>query len=257
MKRQLFTSILCVVLLLVMLMATTLAWFTDREYNVNTMVAGKISIEQKEYSDAAHTVEFVNNEFVMMPSQTVVKEVVVTNTGNQPCYVRTLFAFEDSADVKVLEMLSTTGATITFPTDASDNKIQFTVTKDGKTTLFTVGCYVHPGKLSHENGEDEITVLKSITLSAAAENAWHEAVGDYYELFVLSQATQTAGLDNLGENGTESPSAALDKAFKPISAADCATWFAAVLNGTDAYTPNGVEATVVGNAITIAAVQEP
>ena len=250
MKRQLFTSVLCVVLLLVMLMATTLAWFTDREYNVNTMVAGKISIEQKEYSDAAHTVEFVNNEFVMMPSQTVVKEVVVTNTGNQPCYVRTLFAFEDIADGEVLDMLSTTGATITFPTDASDNKIQFTVTKDGETTIFTVGCYVHPDKLSHEGNEDNITVLKSITLSAAAENAWHEAVGDYYEVFVLSQATQTAGL------GTDA-AVALDTAFKPISAADCAVWFAAVLNGTDAYTPNGVEATVVGNAITIAAVQEP
>ena len=124
MKRQLFTSVLCVVLLVIMLMATTLAWFTDQTYNVNTMVAGKISIEQKEYSDADHRVEFENNKFVMMPSQTVVKEVVVTNTGNQDCYVRTLFAFEDSADGAVLDMLTTTGATITFPTDASGNKIR-------------------------------------------------------------------------------------------------------------------------------------
>ena len=254
MKRQLFTSVLCVVLLLVMLMATTLAWFTDREYNVNTMVAGKISIEQKEYSDAAHTVEFENKKFVMMPSQTVVKEVVVTNTGNQPCYVRTLFAFEDSNTVDVLKLITVDSGIVIDGITNKNPKVQFTVTKDGKETLFTVGYYVHATALEKNA---KINPLSNITLSAAAENAWHEAVGDYYEVFVLSQATQTAGLDKLGENGAESPSAALDKAFKPISAADCATWFAAVLNGTDAYTPNGVEATVVGNAITIAAVQEP
>ena len=247
MKRQLFTSVLCVVLLLVMLMATTLAWFTDREYNVNTMVAGKISIEQKEYSDAAHTVEFVNNEFVMMPSQTVVKEVVVTNTGNQPCYVRTLFAFEDSNTVDVLKLITVDSGIVIDGITNSNPKVQFTVTKGDKTTIFTVGYYVHATALEKNA---KINPLSNITLSAAAENAWHEAVGDYYEVFVLSQATQTAGL------GTDA-AVALDTAFKPISAADCAVWFAAVLNGTDAYTPNGVEATVVGNAITIAAVQEP
>lgn len=241
MKRQLFTSILCVVLLVIMLMATTLAWFTDQTYNVNTMVAGKISIEQKEYSDAEHRVEFENNKFVMMPSQTVVKEVVVTNTGNQDCYVRTLFAFEDSNTADVLKLITVDSGIVIDGITNTNPKVQFTVTKDGKATLFTVGYYVHATALA-EN--EKINPLSGITLNAAAENAWHEAVGEYYELFVLSQATQTAGLDNLGENGTESPSAALDTAFKPISAAECATWFNVVLQTTEyqgstiaAYTP--------------------
>ena len=190
--------------------------------------SGKISIEQKEYSDAAHTTEFENNKFVMMPSQTVIKEVVVTNTGNQPAYVRTLFAFEDSADGKVLEMLSTAGKTIEFPT----NKVQFTVTKGDKQTLYTVGYYVHPEKLSHEDDKDDITVLKSIKLADAADNSWQIAVGDDYELFVLTQAAQTAGLDNLGKNGKESPADALDTAFAPITSENCAKWFAQVLGGT-------------------------
>lgn len=228
MKRQLIISTLCLVLLMVMMLSTTLAWFTDNKANVNTMVAGKISIEQKEYSDAAHTTEFENNKFVMMPSQTVIKEVVVTNTGNQPAYVRTLFAFEDSADGKVLEMLSTAGKTIEFPT----NKVQFTVTKGDKQTLYTVGYYVHPEKLSHEDDKDDITVLKSIKLADAADNSWQIAVGDDYELFVLTQAAQTAGLDKLGKNGVESPAAALDKAFAPITSENCAKWFAQVLGGT-------------------------
>lgn len=228
MKRQLIISTLCLVLLMVMMLSTTLAWFTDNKSNVNTMVAGKISIEQKEYSDAAHTTEFENNKFVMMPSQTVIKEVVVTNTGNQPAYVRTLFAFEDSADGKVLEMLSTAGKTIEFPT----NKVQFTVTKGDKQTLYTVGYYVHPEKLSHEDDKDDITVLKSIKLADAADNSWQIAVGDDYELFVLTQAAQTAGLDNLGKNGKESPADALDTAFAPITSENCAKWFAQVLGGT-------------------------
>lgn len=86
MKRQLILSTLCLVLLLVMMLSTTLAWFTDSKTNVNTMVAGKIAIEQNEYSDTNHTVKFENNKYVMMPSQSIIKEVVVTNTGNQPAY---------------------------------------------------------------------------------------------------------------------------------------------------------------------------
>lgn len=226
-KKQFVTSVLCLLLFFVMMLSTTLAWFTDSKTNVNTMVAGKIAIEQNEYSDTNHTVKFENNKYVMMPSQSIIKEVVVTNTGNQPAYVRTLFAFEDSADGKVLEMLSTAGKTIEFPT----NKVQFTVTKDGEKTLYTVGYYVHPEKLSHEDDKDDITVLKSIKLADAADNSWQIAVGDDYELLVLSQATQTSGLDNLGENGKESPADALDTAFAPITSENCAKWFAQVLGG--------------------------
>ena len=247
MKRQLIISTLCLVLLMVMMLSTTLAWFTDNKSNVNTMVAGKISIEQKEYSDAAHTTEFENNKFVMMPSQTVIKEVVVTNIGNQPAYVRTLFAFEDKAYTDedgnkqtVLDMLTTESkGSIVIPSGA--DKVQFTVAKDGKETVFTVGYYVHPDALSHEDDKDDVVVLNAVKLKAEATNAWQTAVGEKYELLVLSQATQTSGLDNLGENGTESPAAALDKAFAPITDESCAKWFALVLGG---------EAT--GNAITIA-----
>ena len=236
MKRQLIISSLCLVLLLLMMLSTTLAWFTDSKSNVNTMVAGKISIEQTETDENGQP--FVGSNFVMMPSQTIVKKVTVENTGNQPAYVRTLFAFEDSADGMVLEMLETTGQNIEIPgvTETSVPKVQFTVTKtvDGKsvTTLYTVGYYVQPAALSHEDDKDDVVVLESITLDADADNEWHETVGKDYELFVLSQATQTAGLDKLGDNGAESPAAALNQAFAPITSENCAKWFAKVLGGT-------------------------
>lgn len=234
MKRQLIISSLCLVLLLVMMLSTTLAWFTDSKANVNTMVAGKISIAQTETDKDGNP--FVGSNFTMMPSVEIIKKVTVENTGNQPAYVRTLFAFEDSADGKVLEMLTTAGKTIEFPA----NKVQFTVTRGTDVTTYTVGYYVHPTALSHEDDKDDITVLNSITLNGAATNEWQTAVGDDYELFVLSQASQVSGLDNLGVNGAESPAAALDKAFAPITGDWCATWFAKVLGGT-----------ATGNAITI------
>lgn len=227
-KRNLFTSALCLALLLIMLLSSTLAWFTDSKHNVNTMVAGKISIEQKEYSDTNHTTEFENNKFVMMPSQTVVKEVVVTNTGNQPCYVRTLFAFEDSEATKVVEKLTITGkdGQIVIPgvTDTTVAKIQFTY----NGTLYTVGYCIYNGQLA-ENGT--FVPLVSVGLAEDTGNDWTDAVAGKYELLVLSQACQVAGLDNLGENGAESPAAALDKAFYAVDAAHCKTWFTSILNG--------------------------
>lgn len=231
MKKKLILSSLCLVLLLIMMLSTTLAWFTDSKANVNTMVAGKISISQEE--------TFVQDT-VIMPNVPITKNVVVTNTGNLPCYVRTLFAFEDKTytdkngvQQTVLGMLTATtpsGVVIDIPTGA--DKVQFTVTKtvggNQETTTYTVGYYVHPQKLPHEDEDnrDVITVLNSITLNSEADNEWQIAVGDKYELFVLSQATQVDGLSQLGADG------ALNTAFAPITGDWCAKWFAEVLNGT-------------------------
>ena len=222
-KRNLLTSALCLIMLLLMLLSSTLAWFTDSKHNVNTMVAGKISISQTE-TDAQGN-PFVGTNFVMMPNVPITKNVTVTNEGNQPAYVRTLFAFEDSNDVDILPLLILEGgeSEIEIPgVTNGEEKIQFTVIKDGKTTLFTVGYYLHLGQL--EVG-GSINPLQSIMLTGRAGNEWQTAVGDYYELIVLSQASQVAGLgDDAG--------VALDTAFDVISGASCAKWFALVLNGT-------------------------
>lgn len=231
MKRQLIISTLCLVLLMVMMLSTTLAWFTDNKANVNTMVAGKIGIKQTEVDKDGNP--FVGSSFTMMPSVEIVKKVTVENTGNQPAYVRTLFAFEDKVytdengvEQTVVGMLTKntpTGVNIVIPTGTE--KAQFTVTKDGEQTLYTVGYYVHTEKLLHEDDKDDIAVLESITLKSEADNNWHLAVGTDYDLFILSQATQVAGL---GDNAAT----ALNTAFAPITSENCAKWFAQVLGGT-------------------------
>ena len=96
---------------------------------------------------------------------------------------------------------------------------------ENKALIFTVGYYVHDAKLP--DGQ-EIYPLRSITLKGEATNAWHEAVGTHYELFILSQATQT---DGLGEVAAD----ALNKAFGdgPIDAAKCVIWFDAMLTANN------------------------
>ena len=204
-KKKLLTSALCLVLMVFMLLSSTLAWFTDTASTVNTMTVGKISIAQTEEFD---------NVKVIMPTEEIRKRVTVTNDGDQDCYVRTLFAFEDSADGEVLKLMNRNthpNVTITV-TD-----YQFTV--DG--TTYTVGYYVYPKALA--KGESYVT-LESITLDETATMDWQQKVGDKYDILVLSQATQTNGLGDDAES-------ALNKAFEVITAAKCQEWFAAVLNG--------------------------
>ena len=231
MKKKLITSTLCLVLLLIMMLSTTLAWFTDTKGSVNTMVAGRISIEQTEVDKNGNP--FVGSSFTMMPSVEIVKKVTVENTGNQDCYLRTLFAFEDSADGMVLSMLETTGKTIVIPGVSvgheTETKVQFSVTEGSETVLYTVGYYIHPDALPFaDNAEnalvDDVIVLESIKLKGEAKNAWHEAVKTHYDLLVLSQATQVAGL----EGGAAS---ALDTAFGPVNSTNASAWFASVLAG--------------------------
>lgn len=219
MKRQLIISSLCLVLLLVMMLSTTLAWFTDSKGYVNTMVAGKISISQEETFE---------QDTIIMPNVSITKNVVVTNTGNLPCYVRTLFAFEDSNTVDVLKLINVddsgidaNGGIVIDGITNNEPKVQFTVTRGTEVTTYTVGYYTHPNQLAIGGTINPLTAIK---LDGTAGNTWHEAVGEKYELFVLSQASQVEGL-------SDDPAIALNTAFAPITGDWCATWFARVLGG--------------------------
>ena len=212
-KKQLFTSVACLLLLIIMLLSSTLAWFTDDAYTTNTMTAGKISISQDTDSWGA---------LVMMPSQTYPTTVLVTNTGNQDCYVRTLFAFEDDSTGMVLSKIETIGREIIIPgvnTDLREDKIQFTATKDGKTVLYTVGFYVHEAKVVPGG---TVTPLTDVKLDGTAANAWTDAVGVDYSLLVLTQACQVTGLGDVAAT-------ALVEAFTVVDSENCAMWFKQVL----------------------------
>ena len=228
MKTKLISSIVCFALLVVMFIGSSIAWFTDSASSVNTMVAGKISIRQDEI--------FAQNS-VMLPNVEIPKTVTVTNNGNQPAYVRTLFAFEDTVDGSVLEMVQHNApVTISFPAQPVQFKVTITDALDQivSETCFTVGYYVYDGELAVN---ESYQCLNSIKLKPEAGNDWMENVNEKYELFVLSQASQTTGLEGGAEN-------ALNTAFGEITAEKCAIWFKYVLEHTDGYVPDGCTLTV-------------
>ena len=188
MTKKLFFSTLCFILLLIMMLSTTMAWFTDTEANGNTtMVAGKISITQ--------TVK--NEQVTIVPTVKIDRTITVTNDGNLPCYVRTLIAFEDAAvegtDKTMVDYLDLGTPSLVFPKDTDGKKIQYT--RDDVT--YTIGYYVH-GELAVNTS---YTCLKSIILDETAPSAWNEASGDHYQIMVLSQAVQVAGFE-YAENAT-------------------------------------------------------
>lgn len=181
MKKKLFFSTLCFILLLIMMLSTTMAWFTDTEANVNTMVAGKISITQ--------TVK--DEQVIIVPTVEIDRTITVTNDGNLPCYVRTLIAFEDAVvagtDKTLVDYLDLGTTSLIFPKDTEGKKIQYT--RDGVT--YIIGYYVH-GELADG---DTYSILKEVNLKKDAPSAWNEASGDHYQIMVLSQAVQVAGFE--------------------------------------------------------------
>ncbi len=210
MKKQLACSVLCLALLLIMMLGTTVAWFSDSASNVNTMVVGKISITQ--------TVQ--DAQVVVMPTVVIDRTVTVTNDGNQPAYARTLFAFEDNAiagDSKsMLDYMNLGDANITFPVDAQGEKIQFSV----NGTTYTVGYYLHGELVAGAT----YTCLNTVKLDETAPSAWQEAsVDGQYSILVLSQAVQTAGL-------TGGAASALNTVFGEVNATNVGKWFTEVLN---------------------------
>lgn len=126
MKKRLIASVTCLCLLLVMLMSSTLAWFTDSEMSHNTMTVGNVEIVQHEKDrngadfvqnqklNAAHILTLVDGQPKLDGKAVVThnnaskeysiwdesireeidKIVYIENIGADTAYIRTVFAFE-------------------------------------------------------------------------------------------------------------------------------------------------------------------
>lgn len=133
MKKRLIASVTCVCLLLIMLLSSTLAWFTDQtEATKSTMTVGNVEIQQleqyREYQDdgsfilrpwhmaessypanlypAVHLgseapvgepipINGKGDYYLFNQDQNVIDKIVsVMNVGSDPAYVRTVYAFE-------------------------------------------------------------------------------------------------------------------------------------------------------------------
>lgn len=212
MKKKLIASVTCLCMLLVMLLSSTLAWFTDQQFTESTMTVGKVSIEQTVSDD--ESLAFIN------PGVLIDYAVAVKNTGNQSAYLRTIFAFEDHSTVNVLEQLVLTPQnSIVIPgvTETTLPKMQFTMEKNGQKTLYTVGYFAPTDAIDPDAIVSPMTGFKLDPLFD--NNAWSDAVGEKYDILVLSQACQVAGMDGYSAAG------ALDLSFGTITSVKCASWF--------------------------------
>lgn len=217
MKKTL-AIILAMALLCIMAVGSTLSYFTDEDFDKNTMTVGKVGITQK--------INGVENGLSNVPlfpvtvnadntlNNVVDLAVTVTmDTDSQDAYVRTVFAFEmEKVDDQWVNP---------FPNDVTkvDNGIQMTNVEFVKGEVkYVVGYYTYSSVLTA--GDTTAPSLEQVYLNSTVGNEFSTAVNGQYEILARSQAVQTQGFD--------SAQTALDTAFGAITtenAAEIASWF--------------------------------
>lgn len=271
MKKKLIASITCLCMLLVMLMSSTIAWFTDSEMSHNTMTVGNVEIKQIEQYRENGVLQFWTDSYkpAMNPvvpegivgplasstfeingkpynlfneGQLAIDKIVsIKNTGSDPAYVRTVFAFElmrtatgweNPLGSKVF-INENPAQKIAFP-KVDENYIvvyRYVVEVEGEekfiysaneistTNLdaaFVIGVTTYAQEL-HKNDTTAPSLLQ-VYLDSAVDNGFHATVGGEYEILVLSQAVQYAGFEKYGA------SLALNHAFGDVTAIKAAEW---------------------------------
>lgn len=212
MKKRLIASITCLCLLLIMLMSSTLAWFTDQtETTKSTMTVGNVAIEQLEQyrkynedgtfdllpwhtADSSYTpkmypavhlgsdvpqgqeVELYGQKYSLYnQGQNVIDKIVsVRNIGADPAYVRTVFAFEMMWTGTEWE--NPIGDEIILNCNANQ-RIIFPQTADGKDIVI-----YRPDK--SENGSDDAAFVIGFAIYSDALESGYVSVPSLLQLYL-------------------------------------------------------------------------
>ena len=218
--KKVLAIILAIALLCIIAVGTTLSYFTDTDYDTNTMTVGKVDIIQKINGNVDGLAEVKMYPVTINADDTLnnVVDLAVTVTmanDSENAYVRTVFAFE---------MMNVNGTWVN-PLDNADNKAEVHLNVNGQMswpgiefekngTRYVVGVFTY-GEM--EKNTTTSTGLKQIYLASHVGNEFSDAVGGVYDILVLSQAVQAQGFT--------SADAALTAAFGEVNAANVATWF--------------------------------
>ena len=251
-KRKIFTLAMSLMMVAILAVGGTLAYFTDTDYNKNVMVTGNVKIDQieQEHNADGELVDFTDNkplypvtkdidgnDWYATEPNLVEKIVTVKNEGHTTAYVRTLFAFEAGpadAEIKGTDLLG--GSYIHFGYTGK-NQIKFSTvqnanngndvyfTKDGTRYVVGVAYYMDSTATDSEGtktsaiaaGKTTDPSLNSVWLVSTAGNEFYEYTGDEYDILVLSQAVQTEGF--------ATAEAAFDAAFGELTAENITNWF--------------------------------
>lgn len=200
MKKTL-AIVLALALLCTLAVGTTLTYFTDDDFDKNTMTVGNVKIEQEE--------EFNTNTalrpYIGDPVQTgfataknaVTKIVTVKKTGTEAAYIRTLVAFEA---VNGNDPVDPAAPIIHIDRSGDDVGAwapMGTVTVEG--VLYYVYSFTYNGSFA-----GDVTTapsLKAIALDCNQGNEFYDAIGadGQYNILVVSQAVQSTGFADAAE----------------------------------------------------------
>lgn len=182
MKKMLMMA-LAVILVVVISVSGTMAYFTDTEAVVNTFTVGNIDItlDEKEDEDGDGKVTFEN----ILPGQTYDKHPVVTVLkDSEDCW---LFV-KVKNDMSAVEVAAADGNTI-------DEQIK----ANGWTELES-GVYYKPVS-KNTDADQPFAVFESFTVREDAKNADMQAV-DNKTIEITAYAVQAAGIDTVTDAWT-------------------------------------------------------
>lgn len=228
MKKIILTICLFLCAVALTAVGASLAWFTDTDASGSVMTVGNVEIGHCEGTRSSSA-----EDAVLLPGgEKLPREVRVKNSGKHDAYIRSLFAFEDTRELRSAVHYDSP-APFVFPSNGED-WLRFKVTElaTGEQTVYTVGYYIYSGP----NGDGSIPAgasagasMESLWLDSSVDSRWTELAGSQYEVLTLSQACQAVS--------TQDPETALNDAFGSLTAdadAQVAAWFAELLG--DGYT---------------------
>ncbi len=220
MKNRKLLLIVSLVLAMTMSLGGTLAYLSDTDADVNTMVLGNVEITQNEQERRENgKLDEFTQEKPLLPAvfegssipwakedqwpgegqawkvvednvNVVDKFVTVTNSGKTDAYVRTLIAYEGNTEFGPLgEYIHVVHNTANVDPAISE---QWFENVEIKGVTYTVAVYTYPEILGA--GETTIPSLKQVYMNKAATNKTVAQYGDMYDILVISQGVQASGL---------------------------------------------------------------
>ena len=207
--KKILVFILAVAVLCSIAVGTTLTYFTDTDYDLNTMTVGKVEITQNEtdrYGAAfvdtklyPYTGDNTKVDGMYDTAKNAIDKIVTVTMGAkaEDAYIRTIFAFEangtNNAVGSLIHLNYNADASVgkwEQCLDANNNPITYKKTVAGVETVYYLYSFTYAA--AYSAGNTTAPSLLQFYLDSQAEN---EFSGGSYEILAVSQAVQAKGFD--------------------------------------------------------------
>lgn len=206
MKKRLFVICLCIILVAISVVFSTLAYFTDTDYSdIQSVVVGNVKLQ---LLDTGRDIETLVHDDVIVPGRSFDKTLTVANVGSCDAYVRlhiileerinSLFAFQLSDEVAISAGDDPTGAMLLPLNPAADPVFLYAVERyeeNGVTYVrhtFTCKAPLLKGTVSQ-------SPCVSMKLRNELDNADFEGLGDLNVVFRMEGIQHSADFADVHE----------------------------------------------------------